>query len=61
MKETLFILNDPPYGSEKTYNALRLALAIAKKQESETIRIFLFGDSVLTAKKAQKVAQGSNS
>ncbi|MHB1440771.1 MAG: DsrE/DsrF/TusD sulfur relay family protein [Cuniculiplasma sp.] len=58
MNEILFILNDPPYGSEKTYNALRLALAIAKKQESETIRIFLFGDSVITAKRSQKVAQG---
>jgi len=22
---TLFILNDPPYGTERTYNALRLA------------------------------------
>lgn len=58
MEETLFILNDPPYGSEKTYNALRLAMALAKKQESETIRIFLFGDSVVAAKKSQKVAQG---
>ena len=58
MDETLFILNDPPYGSEKTYNALRLALAIAKKQDSDRIHIFLFGDSVLTAKRSQKVAEG---
>ncbi len=58
MKEILFILNEPPYGSEKIYNALRLALAIVKKQDSETIHIFLFGDSVLGAKRSQKVAQG---
>ena len=58
MKEILFILNEPPYGSEKIYNALRLALAIVKKQDSETIHIFLFGDSVLAAKRSQKVAQG---
>jgi len=58
MKEILFILNEPPYGSEKIYNALRLALAIVRKQDSETIHIFLFGDSVLAAKRSQKVAQG---
>lgn len=58
MENMLFILNDPPYGSEKLYNALRLALSVAKKQESETIHIFLFGDSVVAAKKSQKVAQG---
>jgi uncharacterized protein involved in oxidation of intracellular sulfur len=27
----LFVLNDPPYGTERTYNGLRLAHAIAKK------------------------------
>lgn len=58
MKDILFILNESPYGSEKTYNALRLALAIVKKQDTETIHIFLFGDSVLTGKRSQKVAQG---
>lgn len=26
----LFILNDPPYGTEHTYNGLRLALALLK-------------------------------
>ena len=26
----LFVLNDAPYGSEKTYNALRLAMALQK-------------------------------
>ena len=26
------ILNEGPYGSEKTYNALRLAMALQKKQ-----------------------------
>ncbi len=25
MAKTLFILNDPPYGTERSYNALRLA------------------------------------
>ncbi len=26
----LFIINNAPYGSEKTYNALRLAMALQK-------------------------------
>ena len=25
MPRTLFVLNDPPYGTERSYNALRLA------------------------------------
>jgi uncharacterized protein involved in oxidation of intracellular sulfur len=28
--QVLLILNDPPYGSERCYNGLRLALALAK-------------------------------
>lgn len=35
--KTLFILNDAPYGSERTYNALRLAGAIAKQEGSEKL------------------------
>jgi uncharacterized protein involved in oxidation of intracellular sulfur len=58
MKRFLFILNEPPYGSEKPYNALRLALTLSRKQESDTIHIFLLGDSVVAAKEGQKVAQG---
>jgi uncharacterized protein involved in oxidation of intracellular sulfur len=27
----LFILNDPPYGAERCYNALRLAHTLLKK------------------------------
>jgi uncharacterized protein involved in oxidation of intracellular sulfur len=30
----LFILNDAPYGTERTYNGLRLALALAKNDPS---------------------------
>lgn len=54
---TLFILNDGPYGTERSYNALRLARALAK-MEGEEIRIFLMGDSVACAKAGQKVPDG---
>ena len=57
MARTLFILNDPPYGTERTYNALRLAGALAKR-ENEEIRIFLMGDAASCAKANQKVPQG---
>jgi len=43
MKKTLFILNDPPYGTERSYNGLRLAYALAKR-EGEEVRVFLIGD-----------------
>jgi len=29
--KVLFIINDPPYGTERVYNALRLAHALLKK------------------------------
>lgn len=54
---TLFILNDPPYGNERSYNALRLAGALSKR-ESQEVKVFLIGDAVVCAKKGQKVSQG---
>lgn len=41
----LFVLNDPPYGGERTYNGLRLARSCVHKGEAE-VRIFLIGDVV---------------
>jgi uncharacterized protein involved in oxidation of intracellular sulfur len=55
--KTLFILNDPPYGSERSYNGLRLAGALSKTPEDE-VRVFLIGDAVACAKVGQKVAEG---
>jgi uncharacterized protein involved in oxidation of intracellular sulfur len=54
---TLFILNDAPYGTERSYNALRLARALGK-MEGETVRVFLMGDAVACAKGGQKVPDG---
>ena len=55
--KTLFILNDPPYGSERSYNALRLAGALAKRG-GDQLKLFLMGDAAACAKKGQSVAQG---
>jgi uncharacterized protein involved in oxidation of intracellular sulfur len=54
---TLFILNDGPYGTERSYNALRLARTLSK-MEGETVRVFLMGDAVTCAKSGQKVPEG---
>lgn len=55
--KTLFILNDGPYGSERTYNGLRLAGAIARQEGSE-VQVFLIGDAASAAHRNQKVPQG---
>ncbi len=57
MPKTLFILNDPPYGTERSYNALRLAGALSKR-DGEDVKVFLVGDAASCAKKDQKVPQG---
>jgi uncharacterized protein involved in oxidation of intracellular sulfur len=54
----LFILNEAPYGSEKTYNALRLAMALQKDQPGTEVLVFLMADAVTAALPAQTTPQG---
>ena len=56
MSKTLFILNDPPYGTERSYNGLRLAGALSKGEGE--VKVFLIGDAASCAKAHQKVPQG---
>ena len=53
----LLILNDPPYGSERSYNGLRLATALAKL-EGTTVSVFLIGDAAACAVAGQKTPDG---
>lgn len=46
MKRYLFIVNDSPHGSQRAYNGLRLASAMARKAE---VRVFLLGDGIINA------------
>jgi uncharacterized protein involved in oxidation of intracellular sulfur len=55
--KTLFILNDGPYGSERSYNGLRLAGSLSKV-EGEEVKLFLIGDAAVCAKAGQKVPEG---
>jgi uncharacterized protein involved in oxidation of intracellular sulfur len=55
--QTLIILNDPPYGTERTYNGLRLALALAKL-EGSALRLCLMSDAVWCARGGQTTPEG---
>jgi uncharacterized protein involved in oxidation of intracellular sulfur len=56
--KALFILNDPPYGTERCYNALRLAHAMLKSNAEARITVFLMADSVAAGKAGQRTPDG---
>jgi uncharacterized protein involved in oxidation of intracellular sulfur len=54
----LFVLNDPPYGTERSYNALRLAGAVIKAEQEAELTVFLMADAVGCAKAGQQTPDG---
>ncbi|OYT17750.1 MAG: hypothetical protein B7C24_01005 [Bacteroidetes bacterium 4572_77] len=59
MQEILIIINDAPYGTEKAYNALRMAMTLQKNHEEKVkINIFLLADAVFCGLVNQKTATG---
>src|SRR4030042_3746332 len=55
----LFIINDAPYGTEKAYNALRMAMMLQKEHaETAEVRMFLMADAVTCALPTQSTPQG---
>jgi uncharacterized protein involved in oxidation of intracellular sulfur len=56
--KTLIILNDPPYGTERCYNALRLAHTLLKQDAQAEVTVFLMADAVVAARKGQKTPDG---
>ena len=57
MKKYLIVINDSPYGNERPYNALRLALNLVKRPEA-SVRVFLVGDGVQCALAGQQTPEG---
>jgi len=57
MASILFVLNDAPYGNERTYNALRHAMAVAKTSDNE-VRVFLMADATACAIAGQVTPEG---
>lgn len=53
----LLIINGPAYGADETYNAIRLAVALSKRDGVQA-RVFLMGDGVTCAVAGQKTADG---
>ncbi len=53
----LVLINDPPYGTERAYNGLRLAGALAKREGAD-VRIFLMADAVGCAVAGQTLPDG---
>ena len=56
-RKTLMILNDPPYGTERSYNGMRLVNTLSK-DKSDEVRLFLVADAVACAKKGQQTPNG---
>ena len=54
----LIILNDPPYGTERSYNGLRMAHALVKNDPEADVTVFLMADAVLCAKAGQRTPDG---
>ena len=56
--QILFIINDAPYGTEKAYSALRMAMTLQNEQPEIKINIFLMADAVTCALPNQNTPQG---
>ena len=56
--KVLFILNDAPYGTEKAYNAARLAMTMQKENPDVDVQMFLLADAVGCALPGQHTPQG---
>lgn len=54
----LIIINDAPYGTEKAYNALRLAMQVQKDYQNAEVRIFLMADAATCALPNQNTPNG---
>jgi uncharacterized protein involved in oxidation of intracellular sulfur len=54
----LILINDPPYGTEKAYNALRLANQLGKDHPDVEVRIFLMADAASCALAGQTTPNG---
>ena len=54
----LMIINGAAYGQDSTYNGVRLAASMAKR-EQVSLRVFLMGDGVTVAMAGQKTSDGT--
>ncbi|MEU7146009.1 DsrE family protein [Nocardia sp. NPDC046473] len=54
----LFVLHDPPYGTERTYNGLRWAQRMLVGESENEVKVFFMGDAVGAVRPGQKTPDG---
>ena len=54
---SLIIINDAPYGTERCYNALRVAHSLLAQSNAQ-VELFLMADAVTAARQGQKPPEG---
>jgi uncharacterized protein involved in oxidation of intracellular sulfur len=57
-QKILILINEAPYGTEKAYNALRLANQLGKDHETVEVRVFLMADAANCAIANQNTPNG---
>jgi uncharacterized protein involved in oxidation of intracellular sulfur len=57
MKNILLIINGPAYGADETFNAVRLAAALSRRDDAK-VKVFLMGDAVTCAVAGQATPDG---
>ncbi len=57
-QKILILINDAPYGTEKAYNALRLAIQLGKDHDNVEVRVFLMADAATCALANQNTPNG---
>ncbi len=56
--KVLIVINDAPYGTEKAFNALRLANQLGKDHEAVEVKIILMADAASCALASQTTPNG---
>ena len=57
-QKILILINDAPYGTEKAYNALRLAMQLGKDHADTEVWVFLLADAANCALANQNTPNG---
>lgn len=57
-QKILIVINDAPYGTEKAYNALRLAIQLRNDHADTEVRVFLMADAANCALANQTTPNG---
>jgi len=57
-QKILILINDAPYGTEKAYNALRVAMQIGKAHADTEVRVFLMADAAFCSLAGQNTPNG---